>query len=236
MATRISPWAILLLVFLGAQVNFWMVSKQVRPTLEIVSEPPKGEYLKALAMGDDQMFFRATSFMIQNMGDTWGRFTSLKLYDLAKLSRWFAAMDMLDPKSDMIPSMAAYYFGQTQKTEDVRYMANYLYDHAIRDVPRKWWWLLQGMYQANHKLHDSALTLKMAKPLITPGVPVWAQQMLAVTYEKQGEFEDALHIMETIRDNAEQIPDRDLKYMNYFVKERLNRLEEFNRSVKRPHE
>ena len=51
------------------------------------------------------------------------------------------------------------------------------------------------------------------------------QQMAAVVREKRGEMEDALRIMETIRDNAKDIKDMDLKYMKYFIDERLKKLE-----------
>jgi hypothetical protein len=73
------------------------------------------------------------------------------------------------------------------------------------------------------------LAMKMAAPLVNPKVPVWAQQMAAVMHEKRGEMDDALHIMESIRDNAPDISDADLRYMTYFVKERLHRLDEVDK-------
>jgi predicted Rdx family selenoprotein len=110
----------------------------------------------------------------------------------------------------------------------VRPLVNYLYEHSTRDIEHKWWWLLQSIYLAQHKLEDMDLALKVAMPLVDKRVPIWAQQMAAVVREKRGEMEDALKIMETIKDNADAIPERDLKYMIYFVKERLNRLDKLN--------
>lgn len=218
-------------LLLACQLWFWLQTRDIRPQTEIVPDVPTQAAAKALSLGDDEFYFRWLALNVQNAGDTYGRFTALKNYDFGKLHEWFTLLDTLDSKSDMIPAMAAYYFSQTQHTPDVRYVVDYLYTHAMRDVPHKWWWLLQAEYLAQHKLNDMDLALKMAKPLVNPDVPVWAQQMTAVVYEKRGEMEDALRIMETIRDNEKDIPLPDLRYMEYFVKERLHKLDEFNQSA-----
>jgi hypothetical protein len=75
------------------------------------------------------------------------------------------------------------------------------------------------------------LALKVSQPLVNPRVPAFAQQMAAVVREKRGEFEDALSIMETIRDHAEQLTDSDLKYMRYFIEERLEALDKREREA-----
>jgi hypothetical protein len=93
-------------------------------------------------------------------------------------------------------------------------------------VPNKWWWLMQSIYLSQHKLKDMDLALKVSQPMVNPEVPAFAQQMAAVVREKRGEFEDALIIMETIRDNAKHIEEADLKYMQYFIEERIKRLDE----------
>lgn len=219
----------LFVLVLACQVAFWQSTKDNRPDLGIVPEVPGKQVVEALSFGDKQFYFRVLAHTIQNAGDTYGRFTSLRYYDFSKLYLWFKLLDGLDARSDMIPSMATYYFSQTQNTADVRYIVDYLYEHASADVPHKWWWLLQSIYLAMHRLEDKDLALKVAKPMVNDGVPVWAQQMVAVVHEKRGEMEAAYDIMETIRQNAKNIPDKDLNYMVYFVKERLNKLEESKR-------
>ena len=215
----------LLLVLLACQAVFWQQTHGIRPQLGIVADAPSVPAIKALSLGDDQFYFRWLALELQNTGDTYGRFTALKEYDYKKLSEWFLLLDRLDARSNMIPSLAAYYYSQTQNTQDVRYIVDYLYEHATRDVAHKWWWLLQAIYLAQHRLNDMDLALKVAKPLVNKDVPVWAQQMTAVVYEQRGEMDDALRIMEAIRDHAEHIPDADLRYMEYFVKERLHKRE-----------
>ncbi len=213
------------LALLACNVIFWANTKHIRPELGVVPSVPGKEELALLKMGDDQFYFRMLALQMQNTGDTYGRFTPLKYYDMGKIRDWFTLLDGLDPVSDMMPTMAAYYFSQTQNQQDVRPLVDYLYEHSVRDIKRKWWWLLQSIYLAQYKLKDMDLALKVSKPLVNEDVPIWAQQMVAVVHEKRGEMEDALRIMETIKDNAETIPERDLRYMVYFVKERLGRLE-----------
>lgn len=214
----------LLGVLILAQIGFWYKTKDITPPMDIVPDVPGREAIHAMTFGDDQFYFRVLAFNLQNAGDTYGRSTSLRYYDFNKLYHWFNLLDELDPKSNIIPAMATYYFSQTQNTADVRYVVDYLYSHSTRDVGAKWWWLVQSIYLAMHKLDDKDLALKVSAPLVNDKVPVWAQQMAAVVREKRGEMADALRIMETIRDNATEIKDSDLKFMTYFIKERLGSL------------
>lgn len=215
----------LLVALVAVNICFWVQTRNIRPELGVVPPVPSKEELAILQMGDPQFYFRALALQMQNAGDTYGRFTALRQYDMGKVYHWSTLLDTLDPHSDMMPAMAAYYFSQTQEVKDTRPLVDYLYEHATRDVPHKWWWLLQAIYIAQYKLEDMDLAMKVAKPLYNKEVPIWAQQMVAVVHEKRGEMNDALSIMEGIKDNADSIPDRDLRYMVYFVKERLKRLD-----------
>lgn len=214
-----------LLFCVALQIGFWHETRSMKPNLGIVPEVPGKVALGALTFGDSQFYFRVLAFRLQNAGDTFGRFTALRYYDFNRLYHWFTLLDTLDRRSNMIPSMATYYFSQTQNVTDVRYVVNYLYEHATRDVEHKWWWLLQSIYLSMHRLNDMDLALKVATPMVNPKVPAFAQQMAAVVHEKRGEMDDALTIMETIQNNAEHISESDLKFMAHFVKERLKRLD-----------
>ena len=222
---------LLLGVFVVLQLGFWWQSKDIKPEMGIVPDVPGKQAVKALSFGDDEFFFRVLAFNLQNAGDTYGRFTSLRYYDMNKLYHWFNLLDELNSTSNMIPAMATYYFAQTQNTPDIRYIVDYLYTHSTRDIAHKWWWLVQSIYLAQHKLADMDLALKVSQPLVSEGVPVWAQQMAAVVREKRGEMEDALAIMETIRDNVEDIPESDLRFMTYFIKERIGKLDKIKETA-----
>ena len=216
----------LFVALLLSQVGYSDATRKIRPQLEIVPNVPGRSAVKALSFGDEQFYFRMLAIDLQNSGDTYGRFTSLRYYDYEKLYHWFTLLDELDARSRMIPSIASYYFSQTQNTPDTRYVVNYLYEHSMRDVGKNWWWLVQALYIAMHRLEDLDLALKITKPLVNPEVPVWAQQLTAIVHEKRGEMNDALTIMETIRENVKEISPQDLAYMTYFVQERLKALDE----------
>lgn len=227
---NLSNYYILLTLLVCTQLGYWYKTKEIVPEMGIVPDVLGADAVRATTFGDEQFYFRVLAFNLQNAGDTFGRSTSLRYYDFNKLYMWFNLLDVLDPKSNMIPSMATYYFSQTQNTADVRYVVDYLYTHATRDVKNKWWWLVQAIYLSMHKLDNKDLALKVSEPLVNPDVPAWAQQMAAVVREKRGEIEAALSIMETIKNNAKEIKDMDLKYMEYFVKERAKRLDNIQQS------
>ena len=214
------------IVFCVAQVVFWGYSRNVLPDLAIVPDVPGKDVVKALSLGDEQFYFRALALQIQNAGDTFGRFTPLKNYDYDKLSKWFHLLDSLDDTSDYIPSLATYYYSQTQNVPDVRYIVDYLYDHAARRPEKKWWWLIQAMYLANHKLKDQELALKVGAPLMgAKGIPLWARHFPAFIYEQQGEMQQALYVMEHVLKEyeKEKLSREDFNFMKYFIEERLQK-------------
>lgn len=216
-------------IFLGllaAQVAFWSQTHSILPNMSIVPDVPGREVVKALSLGDEQFYFRVLALQIQNAGDTYGRFTPLKDYDYDKLSKWFSLLDTLDNTSDYIPSLATYYYSQTQNTPDVRYIVDYLSAHAQGRVEQKWWWLIQAMYLANHKLEDKELALKVGAPLIDArGIPLWARHFPAFIYEQQGEMEQALYVMEHVLKNYEEekLSREDFNFMKYFIEERIQK-------------
>lgn len=209
-----------------AQVAFWDYSRHVMPQMKIVPDVPSKEVVKALSLGDEQFYFRLLALEIQNSGDTYGRFTPLREYDYSKLGAWFSLLDSLDNRSDYIPSIATYYYGQTQNTPDVRYIVNYLYDYASWRPEVKWWWLIQAIYLANHKLEDKDLALRVAQPLMdAEGIPLWARHFPAFIYEQKGEPEQALYVMEHVLESVkeQQLSREDFNFMKYFIEDRIHR-------------
>ncbi len=217
---------LLVYLFLAVQIGLWTQTKAYKPDLAIVPDVPSIASVKALSLGDEQFYFRTLGFQLQNAGDTFGRFTALKKYNYNQLYHWFTLLDTLDSKSNFIPSLAAYYFSQTQNTPDVIYVLRYLDEHASRDLYNKWWWMSQAVYLANHKLKDKDLALKLAYKLAsTPrdDVPMWVKQMPAFIHEKRGEEEQALAIISDILNNVDDIDPGELNFMTYFVRDRLNK-------------
>ncbi|MDG1285998.1 MAG: hypothetical protein P8P30_00360 [Rickettsiales bacterium] len=208
------------------QLLFWIETRPHKPTMEIVPAVPGELAVKALAFGDNEVFFRLLALHLQNFGDTFGRFTALREYNFERLSAWFDLMDTLNDKSDYIPTLASYYFSQTQNKPDVIHVVNYLRKHSQNRLNEKWWWQAQAVYLANHKLKNDDLALELAKPLLyAENVPLWVNQLPAFIYEKRGEFGDALAIMEHIKANAKDIKPGELRFIKHFIDERLGALE-----------
>ncbi len=214
----------ILIALLVAQIGFWSYSRAILPNMEIVPDVPGKETVKALSLGDEQFYFRLLAMQIQNSGDTYGRFTPLREYDYAKLKEWFLLLDTLDNKSNFIPSLATYYYSQTQNVPDVRYIVDYLVAHADGRVEEKWWWLIQAIYLANHKLENKELALEVGKPLMNAKeIPLWARQFPAFIYEQMGEPMQALYVIEHVLKSMEnqELDQGEFNFMKHFIEERL---------------
>lgn len=216
-----------LLAFFLLQVAYWHHTWRILPKMEVVSLPPGPDTLQVLSFGDPQFLFRYLTYTLSTMGDSFGRSTPLSQYNMQRVYLWASSMDSLDYESNVVPTLAAYYFAKTQKKEKARYMVDYLYEHGVRNPEKKWWWLTQATYIARHVLKDEELALKVSLPLTkTEGIPLWARQLPAFIHESRGEFDDALNIMETILNHAEEIPPNELRFMRYFIEDRIHKLDE----------
>ena len=221
-----------LFVFLAAQGAFWFHSRAIMPEMTVVPSVPGDRALRALSLGDEEAFFRLLSLNIQNSGDTFGRFTALYKYDFKKLQGWFNVLGELNHQSNYLPAMASYYFSQTQNPKDVGYIVDYLDAYTKDRVQEKWWWVVQVVYLAQHKMKDLDRAAALAERLRgVRGIPIWAQQMPAFIHEKRGEFGDALAIMEDILKHPDDFSQGELNFMRIFIDERLNKLDSVKKQI-----
>ena len=224
----------LAVILCGLQGAFWYKTHSIVPDMSIVPDVPGEETVKALSLGDEQFFFRLLALQLQNAGDTFGRFTALNKYDFNKLYHWFRLLDTLDDRSNYIPSMATYYFSQTQHKPDVKYVVDYLIEHAAHRPEQKWWWLVQAIYLANHKLENPDLALEIANYLKGDhSIPLWARQMPAFIHEQRGELDDALLIIENLLADEESLTQGEFNFMRVFVEERLEKMQEAKAAFER---
>lgn len=222
-----------LVLALGGQGAFWSHTRVIMPEMGIVPAVPGERTVRALSFGDEQAFFRLLALNIQNSGDTFGRFTALYKYDFNKLYHWFHLLDGLDNQSNYLPSMATYYFSQSQNRDDVRYIVDYLDEYTEGRAKEKWWWIAQASYLASHKLNDDDRALALAERLRgVKGIPLWAQQLAAFEHEKRGEYGDALAIIQEILKDPSQYSQGELNFMKYFIDERLGKLKEVDAELK----
>jgi len=94
----------------------------------------------AMSLGDAEFSYRFLALMLQNLGDAGGETTPLKDYNYKKIGQWFFLLHALDPASDHVPMIAAYYFGVTRVPADVAEVVRYL--SVVGQIPggEKWRW------------------------------------------------------------------------------------------------
>ena len=219
------------LVFFIIQFFFWLKTENIKPNVNVVPPLPSKYSIPALSLGDDQFYFRVLAMKIQNAGDSFGRFTALKNYDYSKLYQWFKILDSLDDQSKFIPTLASYYYSQTQNIEDNIYIVKYLDEYASRDIDKNWWWMFQAIMIADTYLKDHKLALEMSYKLRdnkAKNAPLWTKQMPAFLHAKLGEDCAAFAIIQQVLKDDEKgirkIKPDEMDFMNHFIKNRLGKL------------
>ncbi|MES2962066.1 MAG: hypothetical protein V4694_06765 [Pseudomonadota bacterium] len=215
-----------------AQIFFWKQTENIKPSFEIIPPVPSKYLVSTLSLGDNEFLFRVLGTRLQNSGDVFAGFIALKNYDYSRLYQWMTMLDELNPKSNFIPALAAYYYSQTQNKPDTRYIVDYLDQHASRDIDNKWWWLFQGTYIAKNNLGDINRALEMAEKLSSnnsPNAPFWTKQMPAFLYEEMGDGCMAFAVIENLIKESEsgerQISAQEMNFMRVFINQRLAKLQ-----------
>ncbi len=189
-------------IFLIGNAGLWLVLRQTQAKWMNVPPVPGKNAVYASALGDGKFAYRSLGIMLQNLGDTGGRSTSLHEYDYDALGRWFFLMDSLDHRSNYLPYVAAYYYGALEGEPDkLRNVVKYLHAVGLSIKNEKWRWLAHAVHLARFKMNDLNLSYSMAKELAAladePGadLPNWARQMPAFVLNQQGEKEAAYQLM-----------------------------------------
>lgn len=201
----------LYLVFTAAlvlNISFWLKAKHVQEVWDNVPPPPAPVYLSMMSLGDDQIAYRMTGYFLQNLGSAGGRYEPLKDYNFENLEKWLFVANELDPRSNYIPYLVAFFFSATQDKTQVRYLVNYLHANGQTEGANKWRWSGQAAYLAQFILEDNELALKIAEDLAKrPGVADWAKQLPALISLRMGNKDKAygilLSMLNTERDNLD---------------------------------
>jgi len=209
----------------------WKGTKSLKPQLEIVPVAPSVEMLKAFSFGDEQLTFRYNGYMMQFLGDSFGRITPLKDYDYKRLYSWWVLLDDIDPISNLVAYVVAYYYGATQdKKDDIPYVVDFLEQHADKNPVGSWWWYYQAFYHARYNLHDDKRALKIADKLSNLpkdlDMPIWTRQLKAFIYEGEGEYKQACDvIVNVVRDYGDnKISPGEMNFIYSFIQDRLRLL------------
>lgn len=215
--------SVLLGLTVAAQVAFHAATREVTPPWDVLGPPPTPAALDLLAFGDHQVLYRWATLSLQNAGDGGGRVTPLTDYDYESVVGWLERLDALDPQAQMVPALAAYYFGQTRDRDDLRRIVQFLHAAAVHDPGHRWRYLAHAVVMARHRLHDLPLALDLAHTLAdlpVADLPLWARQMPALVLEKMGEGEAARTVMRAILATVPDIPAGERAFMEDFINRR----------------
>jgi len=201
--------------------SFWVHARTIIQEWDNVPPPPTSQSAAMVSLGDPEIAYRLFGYFLQNAGNTGGKYESLRNYDYAMLEQWFMVADDLNPRSDLVPFLAAFYFGVLyDEPEKMRHVARYLAKAGMAPYPEKWRWLAHAAYLARHQVKDLPLALEYANTLANhPGdVAIWGRQMPAFVQlgmdNKQASYEIMRKILIT---DGEKLHPNEVNYMIDFI-------------------
>lgn len=192
-----------LFFFLALVFLLWVFSNRLQAGWAGVPPVPTRQGAVMMMLGDEQFSFRFGALTLQNLGDGGGRVTPIKDYDFDKLGKWFWLLNSLDPASEHVPLITAFYFGGAPEPSQVKVVVDYLAYVGNNPAGEKWRWLAHAAYLALHKMKDPDLALDLAYRLskiqpLSGELPGWAKQMPAFILKKQGQIESAREFFERV--------------------------------------
>lgn len=213
------------LFFIICQALFSSKIQYERSNWSNVPEAPARTAYVASFLGDETLAHRVLGNLLQNFGGSGGRFVAIGDYDMENVAEWLYLGNSLDPKSEYLPFLAAYFFGASQDKEKLRPIIAYLEEVGTSGGKEKWRWLVQGVILARFELKDTELALRLANKLASlwrPGMPAMMVQMPAFVQLGMGEKEASYQIMtELLREEAENMHPNEVNFMVDYICTRL---------------
>lgn len=226
---RIFFW--LFILAFSCQIFLWNKFEKFHAPFDIVPPAPNKYLISAVSFGDNEFLFRILAMRLQNSGDVFAGFVALKNYDYLRIYDWMTALDSLNNKSQLVPSLASYYYSQTTKREDTRHIIKYLDEHSTKNIDDNWWWLFQATFIAKANLKDLDLALELAKKLAQNNdekAPFWTKQMPAFILAEKGEDCISFNVIKEILKESESGKRKasleEMEFMRHFMNERLQKL------------
>lgn len=204
-----------------AHAAFSIHNRGIKSAWANVPPVPAGNTASMLALGDKELAYRMIGITLQNLGDSGGDVTPLKDYDYDRLGQWFYLEDKLDPHSNFVPLLAAYYYGSTQNPAQLDPVIDYLKMVGMRPEGQKWRWLAQAVYLARFRQHDFKKARGLADTLAAsyrPGMPSWTLQMPAFIATDEGDKKAAYDIMISIlKDSSDKLNPNEVNFMVWYI-------------------
>ncbi|TNE31892.1 MAG: hypothetical protein EP349_03185 [Alphaproteobacteria bacterium] len=220
------------LLFFILALNFllWSASHNVRARWTGIPPAPSENTAAGITLGDRQFAYRSGALTLQNLGDTGGRTIPLKDMDYTKLGQWFHLLNSLDPVSNHIPLIAAYYFGGIQASEEtsakIWVVIDYLASVGTTLEHDKWRWLAHAAFLARHKTEDLNYALELANKLTAMDpdgevLPLWARHMPAFILTALDQKDAARALLEAVLVTGTNLHPNEANFLRAYLIEQL---------------
>lgn len=206
-------------------IGFWLSVRGEQAKWGNVPPAPPQSSAASSGLGDYGLAYRSIGLMLQNLGDTGGRVTSLQDYDYNMLTSWFFIQHHLDPRSDYTPYLAAYYYSATQAPKAYYPVLDYLEKAGLSTQGEKWRFLAHAVYLARFVIEDQERALALANKLAAhpkTDLPAWTRQMPAFVLTQQGDKKAAYALLlEILKSSAETLHPNEITNMRYYICDRV---------------
>ncbi len=204
------------------QISLSIHMREMQPYQEILDVAPTQKFLGLAAFGDNEFLYRQLVMELQNAGDTGGRWSSLREYDMARVADWLRSLDTLDYRANHHLVLAGQYFSQTQNKPDLIHLVRYIQGHVALDPAEKLPWLSAALLMAEKRLEDGELALQIAEQLGSydvPGMTSAAYQLPATIHMNWGDYAGAAAYMErALRILEGRVSLKEKQFMVDFIK------------------
>ncbi len=214
-----------LCVLIALNVSIWASVRDVQSRWLNVPPAPSHRAMSAAGLGDRQLAYRIASVTLQNLGNVGGRAERLQSYDYNNLKNWMLMTWQLDPISNYVPYLAAFYFGAVDDKEKLKRIVDYLELAGSGTEGQKWRWMAQAAYIARYKLNDMDRAYDLATKLAASpekDLPDWARQMPAVILNVKGDREAAYALMlNVMKSGAATMPAQEMNFMRHYICDKI---------------
>lgn len=213
-------WGIFI-VCLSCIFALWLYSRPLKLEWQNVPPAPTPMTANAFSLGDKQFSYRFLGMLLQSFGNTSGRYEAMNEYHYDALAGWFDLLDSIDPDSEYLPFLVSYYFGATNKPEQLKYVTHLLDKVGQRVGKKKWRWLTQAIYIARYKMKDFEYARELAAKLKNhsdPSVGAWAKNMDAYISEQMGDKQAAIQLtLMLLKNNAKDMTHQEIYLLSDYV-------------------
>jgi hypothetical protein len=219
------PLYALFCLILILNIGYWYKTRDLLTQWSNVPPVTSQGTLERMGLSDAQFSYRLMAMFVQNFGSTGGRDQHFSLYDYGRLSGWMRAGVALDPKSNLMPALAAYYYGAVNHHDNFRAIVDFLAEVGQQPQPHKWRWLAHAVYLARYQMNDLAYALELAEKLAAlprDDLPFWARQMPAFVMSAQGDKAAAYALMMgVLATEAQNLNPTEVRFIRDYICDQL---------------